>query len=400
MRACAATSWLPSLAVARPRVVFPHALIPLTPDFVAWLESDGMGLPDAPESLPPSPADPRHGRPAPPPAAVRDDGSPPSPSARRWCFPDVESALTEAIARFGGEGSREDGGGGLVFVKLSWSAPMDAGWAMPDGMCACATPGHVFKLLKASDLAQYDVDAWKRASAVAAGDATLPPLPLALVVRPWYHVHLSREWRVFIAERGVVAICQRHVDHVFPHLADAAAQAEVSSLLEPLCVGVVAPAVPLRDFVVDAYVDRRGRAWVIDVAPWGGDTDPLLFTWEELEAHRCGGCKEGGIRVPEGAEWTPACEHAGLDPAAAMGGAAAAPPHVAAIPVRIVEAGAAAAHVPSRKLGAHAYPDDLLRLAHEEGGLIGALQRLVASAAAGSGSDSDDGGDAAAPTGR
>ena len=34
--------------------------------------------------------------------------------------------------------------------------------------------------------------------------------------------------------------------------------------------------------VFDVYVDRKDRVWLLDFAPFGGDTQPLLFHWEEL----------------------------------------------------------------------------------------------------------------------
>jgi len=47
---------------------------------------------------------------------------------------------------------------------------------------------------------------------------------------------------------------------------------------------------------VDVYVDRQGRVWVMDLAPWGPPTDALLFEWgeEEEEGGREGGREGGG----------------------------------------------------------------------------------------------------------
>jgi hypothetical protein len=35
--------------------------------------------------------------------------------------------------------------------------------------------------------------------------------------------------------------------------------------------------------VVDVYIDKKDRVWIIDVNPFGEPTCPLLFEWEELQ---------------------------------------------------------------------------------------------------------------------
>lgn len=35
--------------------------------------------------------------------------------------------------------------------------------------------------------------------------------------------------------------------------------------------------------VVDLYVDKKSRVWIIDFNPFGFPTNPLLFSWEELQ---------------------------------------------------------------------------------------------------------------------
>ena len=38
----------------------------------------------------------------------------------------------------------------------------------------------------------------------------------------------------------------------------------------------------VRRYVLDVYLDARGRVWVVDFNVWGGRTDSLLFDWDEL----------------------------------------------------------------------------------------------------------------------
>lgn len=46
---------------------------------------------------------------------------------------------------------------------------------------------------------------------------------------------------------------------------------------------------------MDVYVDRQGRVWVLDLAPWGPPTDALLFAWGKEEEKREGG--GGGVSL-------------------------------------------------------------------------------------------------------
>ena len=68
----------------------------------------------------------------------------------------------------------------------------------------------------------------------------------------------------------------------------------------------------MRRYVVDVYLDVRGRVWIIDFNVWGGRTDALLFDWDELTAlgarardarmRTTGGIGDGdgdGVPIPE-----------------------------------------------------------------------------------------------------
>jgi len=105
----------------------------------------------------------------------------------------LEGQIAAAIRELGGD----------VFVKLDWTAPMDAVWMAEGNSARCSTPGHVFTLLKASELVQYDLAiVEKLQDGITA--------PLHLILRPWYSLHRSREFRCFIRCRSLVAACLRH----------------------------------------------------------------------------------------------------------------------------------------------------------------------------------------------
>ena len=99
--------------------------------------------------------------------------------------------------------------------------PQDAVWAT--GKLQCSTPGHVYLLLKSSDLVQYDVSRWREAGVAgvegaptAAGardvDTVLIDAPSEvpaalrphLVLRRWSNLYLSNEYRCFVRDGALV----------------------------------------------------------------------------------------------------------------------------------------------------------------------------------------------------
>jgi hypothetical protein len=215
--------------------------------------------------------------------------------------------------------------------------------------------GEVFLLLKASDLARYDCE---RAARVAAAEGGCGPPP-HLALRAWYAVHPSGEFRVFVRAGRVVGISQRHTAQRFDWLQEGRTLEEARAALLAFHARELAARPPLAHFAFDAYIDRRGRVWLLDFAPCGYDTGPLLFAWEEL------GCT--GVT----------CEHVEAgDAGALLGGPALAvlekrsappstgsapPPSDELPPIRTVEEGAAA--IGFAPLAVHRFPDDLLRMA-------------------------------------
>ncbi len=89
------------------------------------------------------------------------------------------------------------------------------------------------------------------------------------------------------AEWGVVALSQRDTC-----VASNFGQREMDRLANVVCAhyrAVVEKGLAMYDtddgvgYVYDVFVDRRWAVTVVDVAPWRGGTDALLFSWEELE---------------------------------------------------------------------------------------------------------------------
>jgi D123 len=196
-----------------------------------------------------------------------------------------------------------------VMPKLNWSAPKDASW-INAGSLKCQTPGDVYLLLQSSDFVSHDVHhALADVDAVSAAAAPPPSTTTGsvgvfegykLALRKWCHLYPSHEFRCFVRNRNVVAVSQRHSTSHFPHLVEQ--QDEIRKRLvefhdehvkNRFAVDRQGGDPVVLNYVLDAYVDRNEKVWVVDFNVWGSRTDPLLFTWEELRGMRGKGGKGG-----------------------------------------------------------------------------------------------------------
>jgi hypothetical protein len=140
----------------------------------------------------------------------------------RYAFPDLDQRIRSAVGEYG-----------AVFPKLNFSSPrvgvlsshsfyltyvQDAAWVLPAGSpLKCVAPADVYLLLKSSDFVIHDLEA----SSVFDGCCDCPNTPDAhsgvhpryeveLVLRKWYPVDPSREFRCFV-RRGLLIGTSLHV---------------------------------------------------------------------------------------------------------------------------------------------------------------------------------------------
>lgn len=355
---CAARphSWLQP--ISRKRVALPSRVIALSPAFTAFLAEDGMILPSPPPGSELTAADPRFV-----PRRHRTTASA-TDSSDAPCFPEVETEIRSSVDELGGE----------VFIKLESVAPVDAAWIALNGSLKVANAGQAFALLKASERVGHFLDtvaapaarpprrhAGSAPETVAAGAspapgavggsgeapagaaASTPSPPLHLVLRTWYELHPQREYRAFIRNGRVIAVCSRYPSEAAAAAAaapdarepcitadDAAASSSESAAAVAIAAGSgavdslrssllaflessVIPIVPLplRSLAADVYLDKKGRGWLVDIAPlWTGGVDLIAFAPDEL-----------GLPPATDAD---AAESRGSDAAAAAGAAASA----------------------------------------------------------------------------
>jgi D123 len=235
-------------------------IIPLTPAFLSYLGEDGIVLPSEPPIPNPSTNDNTT-------SDGWDSDPDPDPSLQ---FPEIHQQIKDTIAELGG----------LVAPKLNWSSPKDATWiSMTKNSMECATPNDIYLLLKSSDFVTHDLE---HAFDDCAEDEALKKedINYVLVLRKWFKVNPSCEFRCFVKQRRVIGICQRdlnHFDFLFPlkeHLRDTI-QAYFDKTLKS--------TFPDGSFVFDVYLpDPYDKVRLMDINPWAPRTDPLLFSWLEL----------------------------------------------------------------------------------------------------------------------
>lgn len=260
-------SWYPKLRKHAPKSTVIN-LDELQPEFLTWLEEDGLVLADA--------NDARDGATQRVPRNVEqearevlsddeedEEDAPPQ-------FPALNARIFELIDQYG-----------PVFPKLNWSAPLDAAWILPGNTVRCQSPNDIYLLLKSSDFVTKDLEQVKELQAACAERGLEKP-HVELVLKKWFEMPRSHEFRVFVRAGRMIAVSQRDVTF-YEHLQNEATQDQILRQLHAT-VDLVKDAIPLADLVIDVYLTRNlDSSFVIDLNPFLPRTDPLLWAFEELE---------------------------------------------------------------------------------------------------------------------
>lgn len=245
---------------ARYRSISPKArLIPLTKPFLDYLRADGIILPPEPNE---SSADDGWDD-------SDDEAEQPSDPSTAW--PDIHARIQKTISTLDG----------AVAPKLNWSSPKDATWINATNTQECRSANDIYLMLKSSDFVTHDLEhAFDDCADVSSTSTKPDQIPYHLVLRKYFNMNPSVEFRCFVRRRVLLGICQRDLNH-FDFLFE----------LRPTLVALIHRffAQHLRDsfdddsFAFDVYVPNPyTRVWLVDVNPWALRTDPLLFSWGEL----------------------------------------------------------------------------------------------------------------------
>lgn len=252
---CAFAAWYPRLRHASIK----SEVIPLPPAFVSYLLADGVTLPETVEEV--------------------DD---PVASAAAAIRAEIQRILTQFS--------------GKAFVKTNWSAPRDASWML--GSLQCSTVDDVLLLLQSSDFVVHDLtQPYRGCAATLEGEdeltmeavRTSPAREPTLVIKKWCNLFDSMLFRCFVVDHALVAVSQRHCSEFYDFLVEQQ---------DFLCERIFdffsthlasADAFPDPDYIFDVYVDKKHRVFLVDINVFGDVTDPLLFSWDELEQLRAEG---------------------------------------------------------------------------------------------------------------
>lgn len=241
-------------------------VIPLQPEFIDYLNQDGVVLPgneqveeieheSESESEDWSVAEDFHSR-----TVTAPD------------FSELTRSIEDAITELGGE----------VFPKLNWSAPRDAAWISYNGTLKCTTASDVYLLLKSSDRVSHDLNHPFRKCEDGEDNTLLETSGFVLVLRKWQEISSLTEFRCFVKKGCIIAISQRDTASHYPYIAQN--YNEVHSRIKDFFHKKISGKFPDDDYVFDVYLKSSQVIKLVDFNPFGGVTDPLLFTWDELSS--------------------------------------------------------------------------------------------------------------------
>ncbi|KAG1905082.1 D123-domain-containing protein, partial [Suillus fuscotomentosus] len=114
-------------------------------------------------------------------------------------FPDLDERIRQIIKEYG-----------AIFPKLNFYSPKDASWVLPPSSpLKCTSPSDVYILLKSSDFISHDLSIDAIFEGCQCDPSNPPSYQLELVLRKWYSIDRSREFRCFVREGRLIGISQR-----------------------------------------------------------------------------------------------------------------------------------------------------------------------------------------------
>jgi hypothetical protein len=136
----------------------------------------------------------------------------------------------------------------------------------------CRKPNEILLLLKSSYLASADKEKAENLG-----------FPLRLNLSKYHKLRKSMIFRVFVKNRNLIAACQKETSSFYEFLQEI--QEKIIEKVEDIFEEVIAVC-PLDSFSFDIYIDLppQQRVFILGFNPFLEPTDPLLFTWEELNA--------------------------------------------------------------------------------------------------------------------
>ncbi|GAM86037.1 hypothetical protein ANO11243_040470 [Dothideomycetidae sp. 11243] len=271
--ACSFSSWYPTFRPYTPKA----RIITLPTSFTSYLRSDGI-------ILPPS----RPGTPRAAPTSTSDDegffsssnlstaslsstdSEPDNDPSLSW--PETHALIKSTVSELGG----------AVVPKLNWSAPKDATWIGATNSLECRSANDVYLLLKSSDFVTHDLEHAFDDCVDWSGtpDQLDAEVGYVLVLRKFFRLNPSLEFRVFVRDGTVLGVTQRDLNF-YDFLFDL--RPKFKTLILEFWEQRVKGRFGERSYAFDVYIPPpHDRVWLVDFNPWAMRTDPCLFSWAEL----------------------------------------------------------------------------------------------------------------------
>ena len=168
--------------------------------------------------------------------------------------------------------------------KLNWSCPSDAVWQSVDNTLRCFTVNEIFILLKSSDKINHDM-AYPFENCVDCEETDVSDVEYNLAIQAYAKLQPASEFRCFIRQKKIVAICSR--DTTFHDDLGDRVDAMWTDMIDFVQYKIL-PKCPLPSFVVDIYRKIDEKFWIFGFNPFSQPTDSLYFSWDELEDENFG----------------------------------------------------------------------------------------------------------------
>lgn len=163
---------------------------------------------------------------------------------------------------------------GAVCPKLNWSAPRDATWMATTNTMRCVTASDIYLLLKSSNYITHDL------TEPYGDDGATEPDSYELVLRSWFDINPSLEFRCFVKDSKLVAITQRDMNY-YEFLEPL--KSKIQCEIEKFYAKHLKESFPDHSYVFDVYIPRPfDRVWLIDINAFAEHTDSLLFSWDQI----------------------------------------------------------------------------------------------------------------------
>lgn len=126
-------------------------------------------------------------------------------------FPEFDQKIQNALADFGNK----------VFIKLNWSSPKDAYWAL--NKLSCDRLSDIYIQLRSSDFINHDLtqvfDNCADKTSIE-NQSIIKNFQYSLVLRDWLNINSSMEFRCFVHENVLVGVSQRDCRSFYQTLVD------------------------------------------------------------------------------------------------------------------------------------------------------------------------------------